>query len=96
MIEWNFNDQTDRLVRLPGLSRNHRESETLLTPQGWVNYLNVDASLQATNGENDDRSLNAGRFANGQTNLLKVMTSKFLHNGWVRLVMKPHLEVFLN
>ena len=96
MIEWNVNDQTDGHVRLPGLWRNPEEDETLLTPQGWVNYLTVNASLQSTNAETDDRSLNAGRFASGQTNLLKVMTSKFLHNGWVRLVMKPHLEVFLN
>ena len=33
-----------------------------------MSYLNVKASLQATNAENDDGPLNAGRFATGQTN----------------------------
>ncbi|XP_068757607.1 uncharacterized protein F54H12.2-like [Montipora capricornis] len=61
---------------------------------GWVNYLNVNASLQATNAVNDDRPVNAGMFATGETNPLKVLTSKFLGNGWVRLIMKPHLEAF--
>ena len=70
------------------------EGETLLAPQGWVNYLNVNASLQATNAVNDDRPVNAGMFATGETNPLKVLTSKFLGNGWVRLIMKPHLEAF--
>ena len=53
------------------------EGETLLAPQGWVNYLNVNASLQATNAVNDDRPVNAGMFATGETNPLKVLTSKF-------------------
>ena len=35
-----------------------------------MSYLNVNASLQATNAENDDGPLNAGRFATGQTNPL--------------------------
>ena len=70
------------------------EGETLLAPQGWVNYLNVNASLQATNAVNDDRPVNAGVFATGKTNPLKVLTYKFLGNGWERLVMKPHLEAF--
>ena len=43
---------------------------------------------------NDDRPLNAGVFATGETNPLKVLTSKFLEHGWVRLVMKPHFEAF--
>ena len=30
----------------------------------------------------------------GETNPLKVLTSKFLENGWVRLVKKRHLEAF--
>ena len=59
-----------------------------------MNYLNVNASLQATNAVNDDCPVNAGVFATGETNPLKVLTSKFLGNGWVRLVMKPHLEAF--
>ena len=61
---------------------------------GWVNYLNVNASLQATNAVNDDRPLNANVFATGKTNPLKVLTSKFLENEWVQLVMKPHFEAF--
>ena len=57
------------------------EGETLLAPQGWVNYLNVNASLQATNAVDDDRPLYAGVFATGGTHPLKVLTSKFLENG---------------
>ena len=33
------------------------EGETLLAPQRWVNYLNVNASLQATNAVYNDRPL---------------------------------------
>ena len=36
------------------------EGKSLLAPRGWVNYLNVNASLETTKAENDDRSLNAG------------------------------------
>ncbi|XP_068742248.1 uncharacterized protein F54H12.2-like [Montipora capricornis] len=76
------------------LSYTPSEGETLLAPQGWVNYFNVNASLQSTNAVNDDGPLNAGVFAIGERNPLKVLTSKFLGNGWVQLVMKPHLEAF--
>ena len=70
------------------------EGETLLALQDWVNHLNVNASLQATNAMKDDRPLNAGVFATGEKNPLKVLTSKFLENGWGWLIMKPHLEAF--
>ncbi|XP_068720511.1 uncharacterized protein F54H12.2-like [Montipora capricornis] len=70
------------------------EGETLLAPQGWVNYFNVNASLQASNAVNDDHPLNTGVFATEETKPLKVLTFKFLENGWVQLVMKLHLEAF--
>ena len=74
------------------LNYSRDEGETLLQPQGWVNFLNVTASLAAA-GVNDDISTTAN-WAHGDTNLLKTLTTPFRSNNVVRLIMRPYLPAF--
>ena len=67
------------------LNYHHDDGETLLQPQGWVNFLNVTASL-AAGGANDDISTTAGYLHNND-NLLKNLTTPFWGNAMVRLIM---------
>ena len=56
------------------LNYNRDDGETLLQPQGWVNFMNVIPTLAAT-GVNDDISTTQG-WAHGDTNALKTMKTK--------------------
>ena len=74
------------------LNYNRDDGETLLQPQGWVNFMNVIPTLAAT-GVNDDISTTQG-WAHGDTNALKTMTTPFRGNAVVRLIMRPYLPAF--
>ena len=74
------------------LNYSRDEGETLLQPQGWVNFLNVTASLAAA-GVNDDISTTAG-YVHNNDNLLKTLTTPFRGNNVVRLIMRPYLPAF--
>ena len=74
------------------LNYNRDDGETLLQPQGWVNFLNVISTLGAT-GVNDDISTTAG-YLHNNNNLLKTLTTPFRGNGVVRLIMRPYLPAF--
>ncbi|KAM7428306.1 hypothetical protein ABFA07_020689 [Porites harrisoni] len=73
------------------LNYNHDDGETLLAPQGWVNFLNVWPTL--TSGGGDDISTLVGSRHN-ETHLLKTLTVSFYGNNVVRLIMRPYLPVF--
>ena len=74
------------------LNYNRDDGETLLQPQGWVNFLNVTASLAATGGDDDISTTNG--WAHGATNVLKTLTTPFRGNAMVRLIMRPYLPAF--
>ena len=74
------------------LNYNRDDGETVLQPQGWVNFLNVIPTLGAT-GVNDDISTTAGYLHNND-NLLKTLTTPFRGNVVVRLIMRPYLPAF--
>ena len=71
---------------------NRDDGETLLQPQGWVNFLNVVPTL-AAGGVNDDISTTNG-WAHNNDNLLKTLTTPFRGNAVVRLIMRPYLPAF--
>ncbi|CAH3186090.1 unnamed protein product [Porites lobata] len=66
--------------------------ETLLAPQGWVNFLNVTPTLAAAGGD-DDISTTVG-WAHNNNNLLKTLTTPFRGNNVVRMIMRPYLPMF--
>ena len=74
------------------LNYNQDDGETLLAPQGWVNFLNVTPTLAAA-GVNDDISTTAG-WAHNNDNLLKTLTTPFRGNNVVRMIMRPFLPMF--
>ena len=71
------------------LNYHRDDGETLLQPQGWVNFLNVIPTL-AAGGVNDNISTTAS-WAHGDTNALKTLTTPFRGNAVVRLIMRPYL-----
>ncbi|CAH3183117.1 unnamed protein product [Porites lobata] len=73
------------------LNYSQDDGESLLAPQGWVNFLNVAPTL--TSGGGDDISTLAGYLHNND-NLLKTLTTPFRGNNVVRLIMRPYLPVF--
>ena len=74
------------------LNYNRDDVESLLAPEGWVNFLNVTPTLAATGGD-DDISTTAA-WAHNNTNLLKTLTTPFRGNNVVRLIMRPYLPAF--
>ena len=88
--------QTDTyayLAYFQTLLNYHRDDgETLLQPQGWVNFLNVIPTL-AAGGVNDDISTTAN-WVHGDTNALKTLTTPLRGNAVVRLIMRPYLPAF--
>ena len=74
------------------LNYNRDEGETLLQPQGWVNFLNVVPTLAAA-GVIDDISTTNG-WEHDDTNALKTLTIPFRGNAMVRLNMRPYLPAF--
>ena len=74
------------------LNYHRDDGETLLQPQGWVNFLNIPAEL-AAGGANDDISTTAN-WAHGDTNALKTLTTPFRGNAVVLLIMRPYLPAF--
>ena len=74
------------------LNYHRDDGETLLQPQGWVNFLNIPAEL-AAGGANDDISTKAN-WAHGDTNALKTLATPFRGNAVVRLIMRPYLSAF--
>ena len=73
------------------LNYNQDDGETLLAPQGWVNFLNVWPTL--TSGGADDISTLVGSRRN-ETHLLKTLTVPFYDNKVVCLIMRLYLPVF--
>ena len=73
------------------LNYSQDDGETLLAPQGWVNFLNVWPTL--TSGAGDDISTLVGSRHN-ETHLLKTLTVPFYGNHVVRLIMRPYLPAF--
>ena len=73
------------------LNYSQDDGETLLAPQGWVNFLNVWPTL--TSGGGDDISTLVGSRHN-EDHLLKTLTTPFRGNAVVRLIMRPYLPVF--
>ena len=74
------------------LNYNCDEGERLLSPQGWVNYLNVVPSL-AKEGVADDQ-VTTERWKHNKTNPLKVATKVFYNKNRVLLQVRPHLDAF--
>ncbi|XP_068670185.1 uncharacterized protein F54H12.2-like [Montipora foliosa] len=71
------------------LNYSRDDDNTLLAPQGWVNYLNVTEQLAAT-GIDEDISTTAG-WAHNDTNALKTATKIFYGNNKAKMIMYPHL-----
>ena len=69
------------------LNYSQDDGETLLAPQGWVNFLNVTPTLAAT-GVNDDICTTNG-YEHDDSHLLKTLTVPFRGNSVVRLIMRP-------
>ena len=74
------------------LNYNRDEGETLLAPQGWVNYLNMREHLTA-GGATDDICMTNG-WGHGDSTPLKTATLPFYNNNKATLIMHPHLEAF--
>ncbi|CAH3187377.1 unnamed protein product [Porites lobata] len=74
------------------LNYSQDDGETLLAPQGWVNFLNVTPTLAAA-GVNDDICTTNG-YGHGNSHLLKTLTVPFYGNNVVRLIMRPYLPMF--
>ena len=72
------------------LNYSQDDGETLLAPQGWVNFLNVWPTL--TSGADDISTLVGSR--RNESHLLKTLTVPFRGNNVVRLIMRPYLPVF--
>ena len=72
------------------LNYSRDDGETLLAPQGWVNFLNVWPTL--TSGADDISTLVGSR--HNEDHLLKTLTIPFRANNVARLVMRPYLPVF--
>ena len=72
------------------LNYSRQEGETTLALQGWVNELNIKASLTPTNAGNDDEP-NPNAW-NGKTGL-KALTSRVLGNAFHTFLIKPHIAV---
>ena len=73
------------------LNYNRQEGKTTLAAQGWVNELNVRASLTPTNaGTNDELNPNDW---DGKTGV-KALTRRLLGNAYHSFTIKPHVSVF--
>ena len=73
------------------LNYNREEGKTTLAVQGWVNELNVRASLTPTNaGANDKPYPNDW---DGKTGL-KALTRRLPGNAYHTFMIKPHVPVF--
>ena len=72
------------------LNYSRDDGETLLAPQGWVNFLNVWPTL--TSGADDISTLVGSR--HNEDHLLKTLTTPFRGNAVVRLIMRPYLPAF--
>lgn len=72
------------------LNYSRDDGESLLAPQGWVNFLNVTPTLASGA---DDIFTTAG-YLHNSSHLLKTLTVPFRGNAIVRLIMRPYLPVF--
>ena len=73
------------------LNYSREEGKTTLAAQGWVNELNVRASLTPTNaGTNDELNPNDW---DGKTGV-KALTRRLLGNAYHSFTIKPHVSVF--
>ena len=75
------------------LNYNREEGETLLTPQGWLNEVNVREELNPTNAAKNDKP-NPNDWA-GKTSL-KALTSRLYGKVYHTFMIKPHLAAFRN
>ena len=71
------------------LNYNRDEGETLLAPQGWVNYLNVTEHLTA--GQATDDICTTNGWGHGDATPLKTATVPFCNNNKSTLIVHPHL-----
>ena len=69
------------------LNYNRQEGATKLSPQGWVNQLNVTEEMGAT-GANTDIPTNANWSGNAE---LRALTSRLLSENWHTFIIRPHL-----
>ena len=74
------------------LNYHRDDGETVLQPQGSVNFLNVTPTLAAAGG--DDGISTTARYLHNNDNLLKTLTIPFRGNNVVRLIMRPYLPAF--
>ena len=74
------------------LNYNRDEGETLLAPQGWVNYLNVTEHLTAGGAAYDICTTNG--WGHGDATPLKTATVPFYNHNKATLIVHPHLEAF--
>ena len=74
------------------LNYNRDEGETLLAPQGWVNYLNVTEHLTAGGAADDICTTNG--WGHGDATPLKTATVPFYNNNKATLIVHPHLEAW--
>ena len=73
------------------LNYNREEGETLLTPQGWLNEVNVPEELNPINAANNDKP-NPNDWP-GKTGL-KALTSRLYGKVYHSFMIKPHLAAF--
>ena len=71
------------------LNYSRDEGSTLLAPQGWVNYMNVEEQLAGTAADNDITI--TARWLHNNTNALKTATKLFYGNNKATMIMYPHL-----
>ena len=74
------------------LNYNRDEGDTLLSPQHWVNYLNVTEHLTAGGAADDICTTNG--WGHGDATPLKTATVPFYNNNKATLIVHPHLEAF--
>ena len=74
------------------LNYNRDEGETLLTPQGWVNYFNVEENLTRKGRFNDVNTTDG--WQHNQSNPLKTATMPIRGNNRVIMHVRPHLDAF--
>ena len=95
-VQWHFDKRTDRYAYNAFLETllnyNQDEGETLLAPQGWVNYLNVTEHLTAGGVPDDICTTNGWGY--GDATPLKTATVPFYNNNKATLIVHPHLEAF--
>ena len=85
------NDSHQKAYTETLLNYNREEGETLLTPQDWLNEVNVREEPNPTNAANNDKP-NPNDWA-GKTGL-KALTTRLYGKVYHTFMIKPHLAAF--